>query len=238
MMDRRDMVFGLGCVAAAGGAAWLRPRDYQRLMPAQKLASAIPEAFGRWSIDRSIGVVLPPSEGSLADRLYDEVLARAYLQPAAVDDGSVMCLITYGARQSDALQLHRPELCYPAVGFQVVGYQKQMLTLGRGAQLPIVQMSARLGQRVEDVLYWTRVGEDFPQDAADQRAKRLRASLAGKIGDGVLVRMSKVRQTAEAGPQFAELSQFAREILHALRPDVRRGLVGTRMAALLAGAAG
>lgn len=233
MMDRRDVLFGLGCVAAAGGAAWLRPNDYQRLMPTETLAKSIPEAFGRWSIDRSIGVVLPPSEGSLADRLYDEILARAYLQPAAAESGSVMCLITYGSRQSDALQLHRPEVCYPAVGFQVTDYQKRMLKFRPGAELPIVQMSARLGQRVEDVLYWTRVGEDFPQDAADQRAKRLWASLAGKVGDGVLVRMSKVRAQPDAAPGFEDLNQFAREMLQSLRPDIQRGLVGTRLATLL-----
>lgn len=229
MINRRDMVFGLGCAAAAGGALWMRPDHYLRLMPDEKLEKSIPESFGRWAIDRGMGVVLPPSEGSLADRLYDEIMARAYFQPALPEARPVMCLMTYGARQSDALQLHRPETCYPAVGFQILMYRKAQLALAGGAMLPIVEISARLGERVEDVIYWTRVGEDLPQDASEQRNKRLRASLAGNVGDGVLVRMSTVRR-AEETPNFAALEQFAREMLVALKPATRRGLIGTRLA--------
>lgn len=232
MMDRRDVIFGLGCAAAAGGAVWMRPSNYLRLMPAEKLEKSIPESFGGWAIDRSMGVVLPPSEGSLADRLYDEIMARAYFQPAVTESRPVMCLMTYGARQSDALQLHRPETCYPAVGFQVQMYRKAQLKLAGGSTLPIVQISARLGERIEDVIYWTRVGEDLPQDAAEQRNKRLRASLAGNIGDGVLVRMSTARR-ADEKPNFGALEQFAREMLAAVKPATRRGLVGTRLAAAI-----
>lgn len=231
MIDRRDMIFGLGCAAAA--ALWMRPENYLRLMPDQKLEKAIPESFGRWAIDRGMGVVLPPSEGSLADRLYDEVMARAYFQPANEEARPVMCLMTYGARQSDALQLHRPETCYPAVGFQIAEYRKTELILPGSGKLPIVEISARLGERTEDLIYWTRVGEDLPQDAGEQRNKRLRASLAGNIGDGVLVRMSSVRRP-DGNPGFLELRKFATEMLSALKPATRRGLIGTR----LAGAAG
>jgi EpsI family protein len=232
MIDRRDMIFGLGCAAAAGGALWMRPDEYVRLMPDKKLEAAVPEQFGPWAIDRGLGVVLPPSEGSLADRLYDEVMARAYYQPASQTARPVMCLMTYGARQSDALQLHRPETCYPAVGFQLVSHRKAALPLASGASLPIVEITARLGERFEDVLYWTRVGEDLPQDSGEQRRKRLRASLAGQIGDGVLVRMSSAR-LQESAPGFPALRAFARDMLGALTPATRRGLVGTKLAAAI-----
>jgi EpsI family protein len=232
MIDRRDLIFGLGCAAAAGGALWMRPDNYLRLMPSEKLEKSIPESFGRWAIDRGLGVVLPPSEGSLADRLYDEIMARAYFQPAMPEARPVMCLMTYGARQSDALQLHRPETCYPAVGFQILMHRKTELVLRDGATLPTVELSARLGERIEDVMYWTRVGEDLPQDASDQRKKRLRASLAGDVGDGVLVRMSIARR-ADEPPSFAALEQFAREMLVAVKPATRRGLIGTKLAAAL-----
>ena len=233
MINRRDMVFGLGCAAAAGGALWLRPDNYLRLMPPEKLEKSIPESFGRWAIDRSLGVVLPPSEGSLADRLYDEIMARAYYQPAVTETRPVMCLMTYGAKQSDALQLHRPETCYPAVGFQILAHRKGALALPGGVTLPFVEISARLGERVEDVIYWTRVGEDLPQDAGEQRTKRLRAALAGNIGDGVLVRMSTARR-ADDTPGFAELRGFAVEMLASLKPATRRGLIGSKLAAAFA----
>ena len=232
MIDRRDIIFGMGCAAAAGGALWMRPDNYVRLMPTEKLETSIPERFGRWAIDRSLGVVLPPSEGTLADRLYDEVMARAYFQPQVAETRPVMCLMTYGARQSDALQLHRPETCYPAVGFQIMAYRKASLALPGGAAVPIVEITAQLGERFEDVIYWTRVGEDLPQDAGEQRARRLRASLAGNIGDGVLVRMSSARR-GDDSPGFAALRGFAFELLTSVKPATRRGLIGTRLAAAL-----
>jgi len=233
MIDRRDMLFGLGCAAAAGGALWMRPDDYVRLMPQQKMEKTIPESFGRWAIDRSMGVVMPPTEGSLADRLYDEILARGYFQPASIDIPPVMCLMTYGERQSDALQLHRPETCYPAVGFEIIAHRKTVLALAGGVRLPIVELTARLGGRVEDVMYWTRVGEDLPQDSREQRRMRLKASLSGYVGDGVLVRMSAVRRNP-AKALHPELRAFASEMLAALKPATRRGFIGTKPAAAMA----
>ena len=229
MINRRDTIFALGCAAAAGGAIWLRPNNYQRLMPDQTLAAAIPEQFGDWMIDRGLGVVLPPSKGSLADRLYDEIMARAYYQPGNLALSPVMCLMSFGARQSDALQLHRPETCYPAVGFQVSGYRQTRLALTESVIMPTVEMTATIGPRVEDVLYWTRVGEDLPSDSAEQRKMRLRAAMAGNVGDGVLVRMSSVRRKADQ-PAFGVLRAFAVQMLQAVDPRVRRGLIGTELA--------
>ncbi|MBA4748768.1 MAG: EpsI family protein [Sphingopyxis sp.] len=233
-MNRREVIFAAGCAVAAGGALWLRPDNYVRLMPNKKLVDAIPERFGAWDIDRGLGVVMPPSEGTLADRLYDEIMARAYFQPADLEQSPVMCLMTYGARQSDALQLHRPEVCYPAVGFQIIDYRKLMLSIGNGAVLPAVEISTQFAERREDVLYWTRVGEDLPQNSADQRRMRLRASLSGDIGDGVLVRMSALRADPRQS-QHPQLRRFAAELLAALDPAILRGLVGTRLASALRG---
>ena len=232
MINRRDLVFGMGCAVAAGGAVWMRPDNYVRLMPEKKLDASVPEQFGNWAIDRGMGVVMPPTEGSLADRLYDEIMARAYYQPAVATVAPVMCLMTYGARQSDALQLHRPETCYPAVGFQLLGVRKTQLPVASGVAIPIVELSAKLGERIEDVIYWTRVGEDLPQDSGEQRRKRLRAALAGDIGDGVLVRMSSVRSVPDVA-LHRQLGGFATEMLAAVSPALRRGLVGTRPAAAM-----
>jgi EpsI family protein len=232
MINRRDLVFGIGCAAAAGGAMWMRPDNYVRLMPEKKLDDSVPEQFGAWSIDRGMGVVMPPTEGSLADRLYDEIMSRAYYQPTAATVAPVMCLMTYGAKQSDALQLHRPETCYPAVGFQLLSVRKAQLPLAGAATLPIVELTARMGERIEDVIYWTRVGEDLPQNAGEQRRKRLLAALAGDIGDGVLVRMSAIRRAPDAA-LHRQLGGFATEMLAALKPAVRRGLIGTQRAAAL-----
>ena len=229
MMDRRDLLLGAGCLIASAGGLALRPRRMVNLMGNIQLTRAIPDGFAAWQEDRGIGVLMPPSKGSLADRLYKQILARAFWQPTRPDQPPVMLLISYGAEQSDALQLHRPETCYPAVGYTVQARRLAQLPLAGGGTLPIVEMSATAGGRTEDVLYWTRVGEDLPQTAGEQRTRRLEAALHGTVGDGVLVRTSMTRTGSEA--QFENLRGFVADMLSAITPATRRALIGTTRAA-------
>jgi EpsI family protein len=161
------------------------------------LEGIIPERFASWRIAPGVGAVLPPSEGSLADLLYDEILARGYFQEPVRDISPVMMLATRGSVQSDALQLHRPEACYPAVGFTIIGRRLETLTLGPGMSAPAVFLTAQFDERIEDIIYWTRIGQDFPQTAAEQRSDRLKLALRGAVGDGILMRFSAVRRASE-----------------------------------------
>ncbi|MFM6854055.1 MAG: exosortase C-terminal domain/associated protein EpsI, partial [Sphingopyxis sp.] len=235
MIDRRDALIGLGGLLAIGGAEWLRPRHRIDLVGAQTLGSALPESFGPWAIDPGIGVLQPPNKGSLADRLYRELLSRAYRNQQQADRSPVMLLATHGASQSDALQLHRPEICYPAVGFAVHQQRHFDVPLAPGIAIPAVALTAQLGDRVEDIVYWTRIGEDFPQSGAARRSDRLRAALRGDIGDGVLVRLSAIRAEGLASPaQHMLLAQFAAALMVATPAGRRRAFIGTTRAARLA----
>lgn len=230
-VNRRDMLIALACAGSLATAEWLRPRQHRQLLPSgQKLSSIIPAAFGSWHQDPNGNIVLPPTEGTLAGRLYDEMLVRSY------SDGStaspVMMLATYGKEQSDGLQLHRPESCYPAVGFAIVGRVLGSLDLGPGVSVPVVRLTARLGERVEDIVYWTRLGDALPLTAGEQRRVRLETAMAGYIGDGVLVRASAVR--TEDQPEFARIDALLTAMLSAVAPVSRQALVGTRRAAQLA----
>ena len=229
MIDRRDLVFGAGAFAAAAGAAALYPRRRLNLVGGARLETMIPEQFGIWREDPNVGVVTPPSEGSLADRLYDEIFSRAYIEAGAMLP--VMALITHGASQSDALQLHRPEACYPAVGFAIIGRALASLPLAPSIALPAVRLTARLGNRTEDILYWTRVGEYFPQTGGAQRNDRIKAALDGYVGDGILARVSAIRTDEQA--QFARLDRFARDLVIAIPRHQRRALIGTQRAQML-----
>lgn len=230
-VKRREMLIALACAGSLATAEWLRPRQHRLLLRSgQKLSSIIPAAFGSWHQDPNDNIVLPPTEGTLAGRLYDEMLVRSY------SDGSaalpVMMLATYGKEQSDGLQLHRPESCYPAVGFAIVGRALGSLNLGPGVSVPVVRLTARLGERVEDIVYWTRLGDALPRTAGEQRRVRLETAMAGYIGDGVLVRASAVR-TGEQ-PEFARIDALLTAMLSAVDPVSRQALVGTRRAAQLA----
>jgi EpsI family protein len=233
MIDRRDLLIGAGCLAAIGGAESLRPRREIDLVGNTTLREILPRQFGQWREDPNVGVVTPPSEGSLADRLYNEILIQAYTDSPSRPP--VMVVATHGAKQSDALQLHRPESCYPAVGFAIIARALIDMPIGGGATLPAVRLTARLGERVEDIVYWTRLGEDFPQTGGDQRSARLRAALRGTIGDGVLARASVVRIGANA--EYARIEQFIRSLIAAIRPDRRRALIGTQRSQAMAASA-
>lgn len=233
-IQRRDLLIGALCAGALGTAEWLRPRRQLLLLPAgATLAAIIPERFGGWREDQGGGVVTPPTEGSLADRLYDEQLVRSYADNDSAT--SIMLLATYGRAQSDGLQLHRPESCYPAVGFAIVERRLSAVTVAPGVTVAAVSLSARLGDRHEDIVYWTRLGEALPQTAGDQRSARLAAAVAGYVGDGVLLRASAVR--VDDAPQFDRINRFLRDLVLAVAPDKRAALIGTAPARALTGIA-
>ena len=232
MIDRRDLMIGLGGLFALGAAETLRPRRHVDLVGRQTLATILPERFDDWVVDPGMAVLQPPSEGDLATKLYSEILSRGYMNINDRRRSPVMMLATHGAVQSDALQLHRPEACYPAVGFAVSPSRFVSLPIAPGVALPVVQLTAHLGDRVEDILYWTRIGEDFPQSSSMQRSDRLIAALHGIVGDGVLLRFSAIR--SDETPEFDRLEQFCGDIVRATARGHRAAIVGTPRAAALA----
>lgn len=230
-MRRRDLLITMLCAGSLGFAEWLRPREDRLLLPAgQSLATIIPAHFGRWRIDPNGNIVMPPTEGSLADQLYDELLVRTYVN-SADNLSPVMMLATYGRKQSDGLQLHRPESCYPAVGFAIVYRKLGVLAIDDGVEIPVVRLTAQLGERVEDIVYWTRLGESLPRSAGEQRRARLEAAMAGYIGDGVLIRASAVRTGTE--PAHHRIDDLLRSLLLAVNPGWRAALAGSACAARL-----
>ena len=221
-MDRREFIFGGVCVAALGGAEVLRPREQKILFADQKLSEVVPTAIPGWIEQPSASVIVPVTPGSLADQLYNETLVREYRPQEA--GPPLMLLIAYGGVQNDLLQLHRPESCYPAIGFEITERRLIDIPLAPGSAIPAVMLTARLGERVEDIIYWTRLGDDLPQTAAKQRNSRLRAALAGYTGDGMLVRVSGIRYGAT--PRFNDLAVFLRAMIHAISPKQRVGFIG------------
>lgn len=227
MADRRDFVIGALGAGAFGVSEWLRPRRKVRLFSGITLEQAVPRRFGNW-VERPGGsVIAPATPNSLADRLYSATLSRIYY-PVDESGPPVMLLIAYGGEQSDLLQLHRPESCYPAVGLGIAERRMGAVPLLGGGSIPAVYLSASGQDRLEDIVYWTRLGEDLPRTASEQRSDRLRAAMAGTIGDGILVRASTVR-FSEA-PAWPYVAAFLAALVESLPARSRAGFVGTRLA--------
>lgn len=220
-LARRDILFGLACVAAFGGAAAARPREERRWFKGDDIGVVIPAAVPGWVTTPDMEVVMPRTEGSLASRLYASTAARVFVSED--ERHQVALLLAYGATQSDGLQLHRPEACYPAVGYTIVDRRMGAIELG-GRRIPTVELTATFGERVEDIVYFTRLGDAFPQTSQDQQRDRFQAALAGYIGDGVLVRASAPR--IDGVPQFDALRSFMVAMFGAVKPALRPVLTG------------
>jgi EpsI family protein len=145
-----------------------------------------------------------------------------------------MLLIAYGNTQSDTLQLHRPEVCYPFFGFEVTDNRPTEFALGNGLTLPGRNLVARQPGREERISYWTRIGEYLPVDNSEQRRMRFKTALDGIIPDGVLVRVSNM--LPEDGPAFALNNRFVADLLRAVPPSIRPALITTAKARQLGSA--
>ncbi|MBL8770974.1 MAG: EpsI family protein [Phenylobacterium sp.] len=229
MPRRRDLLIaglGVGALAAAEG---LRPRRRLVLLKSNaKIEDVLPQSFGAWQAHPSSGLVGPEMAGRLAKTLYSETVQRTY--DDKVTGATVMLLAAYGDTQSDLLQLHRPESCYPAVGFTVTLTQPDNVRVGQGV-LPARRVIAQTSERTENILYWTRLGERIPQSGGQQRDARLQNAMEGYVADGILVRCSVVGEPEES---FKVLRRFVPEMLAASRKDGRPALIGTKLSSQIA----
>lgn len=224
-MNRRHLLLGGLGLGALGVAEALMPRRRVILLQNGTIATAMPTHFSGWISQETSGLVSPEQAGKLAKSLYSEMVARIYYHEAS--PASVMVLAAYGDTQSDLLQLHRPETCYPAVGFTLTLSEPTSVPLGGGAVLPARRVVAVTEGRTENIIYWTRIGETLPQSGDAQRNARLKNSMDGFVGDGILMRCSMLGPSADC---FEILEAFIPAMLRAVAPPTRKAFVGTQLA--------
>lgn len=232
MIARRDILLGSAFGAAAVAAFALKPRRRVSLLGRDKLAQIIPMGFGDWT-SRDVGdLVAPKEEGSLASTLYNETVGRIYTHATTRDE--VMMLLAHGDTQTDRLQLHRPEKCYPAVGYEVSLNQPYKVALTSQDAIPSRMLCAKAPNREEYIVYWTRIGEFLPVSGGQQRYDQMSAALNGYIADGLLARFSLVGQ--EAGSAIPIIAGFIVGMVRAVHSEKRPALIGTGLSRALAAA--
>ncbi len=218
--SRRDLLVGGAALAAAATAAARMPRRTIIRIGKDQLDHIIPLRVGSWSYESASGFVLPPPD-QMARLLYDQQLTRSYSAP---DQLPVMLLLAYGSSQGGMLQIHRPEICYPASGFHLSETRVSAVPLDRTHVVPCRSFVATSDTRTEQVLYWTRIGDLVPTSWTGQRLAVIRNNLAGFIPDGLLVRLSTVASDPLAAQRT--LQAFARTLLNGSSPRIRRMLIG------------
>jgi EpsI family protein len=224
-MNRRTAA-GAILAALMGGtsaaAALLKPKKHDAPeMEKLGLETLIPAEFAGWRIDRSVVPVQPPPEvEEVIGQLYDETLARTYVNARGQ---RVMLSIAYGGDQSGRLRVHRPEKCYSAQGFRVDNVAQQQRRVG-GASVIVNRLYAVLGARQEPISYWIRVGDETVSGTLAQRITQLRFSLNGQIPDGLLFRVSNIGADREAG--YALQDSFIADLVRSMPPADAAKLVG------------
>lgn len=231
MIDRRDLLMGGAMLVAASGAFALTPRERIEYLGKRKLDMLVPKRVGTWVDKPSTSFVLPRDPDSLSAKLYSEIVTRLYIAP---DKIPVMMVIAYGNLQSDLLQLHRPEVCYTSVGFQISSSAAALLPLAAGVGLPVRELTAVADTRIEPICYWTRIGDALPTSGNQQRVMKLEQELRGIVPDGILVRMSTVGESNAAS--FAALRAFGAELVEAIAPANRPIFIGPTLTAELGAA--
>ena len=213
-------------LAAAALALHLTPHTFladQRQKV--QLNTMVPVRFGTWRIDPSVTpLVADPSQLELIDRLYSETLSRTYVN----DRGQrIMLVIAYGRDQSESLQLHTPEFCYPAQGFKVTPSKDQLVPLGFKNQ-PVVRLQATGHGRVEPISYWVTVG-DYVVNAGPRgrRDVRFKYGFEGLIPDGMLFRVSSIGP--DVAGEYKRQSAFLNDLFASLPAASRDRLAGTRV---------
>lgn len=207
--------------AAALGAAMRPTIILADERPPIDLAAMVPTAFGDWHEQTNVlAQVVNPQQKSVLDKIYSQTLSRTYINAQGY---GIMLSIAYGKNQSDALQLHKPEICYPAQGFMLLNKQTATLDL-LGRPISAVQLETSLGRRFEPVTYWTVVADHITTSGIDKKLTEMRYALRDRIPDGMLVRVSSIDQdTANAQ---AQQKQFAGDMINAIAPEYRQRFAG------------
>jgi EpsI family protein len=235
MTTRRDMVIGAACVLGAGAALALKPRRFVSLMPAgKKLNEILPRAFDAWNSQDVSDLVAPETPDSLAARLYGETVGRIYQNQSSGEQ--VLMLMAHGDVQSNELQLHRPEVCYPAFGFTLSESEPLQIPLTRSVTVPGRRLVAKSSERQEVVAYWTRLGEYFPTSVQEQRLERLQTAMEHYIPDGLLARFSVVGTDTRAA--LDTMTRFVPVLIAHVDPGRLAPLVGTQRALAMEGGGG
>lgn len=221
-LRRRAVLVGGFMASAAVAGELLKPKPaITRPEQMPDLEKIVPQAFGPWMLDRSvIPLEVPADVANTLNAIYDKTLSRTYVNR---DGQRVMLSLAYGANQSRALQLHKPEVCYTAQGFRVGQLRPGVLRLG-GSDLPVMRLVGQLGGRVEPITYWMRVGNNVVRGWLEQNRVRLSYGLQGQIPDGLLFRVSMISGDTAASYEIQDL--FVNTLLASMSQPNRSVLVG------------
>ena len=218
----RNFVLLVLMLAASAGAVVLRPtHKLAEHRPQLNLSEIVPRSFGDWrEEDHPSAQIVDPQQQEKINRIYSETVVRTYVNG---DGYRIMLSIAYGTNQEDEMQVHKPEICYPAQGFVLQDRRTGRLALSNGS-LPVTRILTTQGQRGEPVTYWITVGDQVVGSDLQKKRAEIRHALRREIPDGMLVRFSSIDTDSERA--YAIQREFAAQMTGAISPESQPRFIG------------
>jgi EpsI family protein len=226
LVSRRSLLVGGGLALTAVAAAAATPRRHEQMLGRTRLQDVITAQVGPWS-SRVNGSLILPDDADQPHDFYDQVFSRSYVAQGLP---VIMLVIAYGAAQSGMMKVHRPEVCYASAGFSIHDLRPADVPQGAAPAITGQSFLAQRQDRVEQVLYWTRISDSFPRNLTAQRLVMLERGLHGVIPDGVLVRISTLGNSLASG--HGAMEAFAQNLIVSASPLGKSILLGRSRAGL------
>lgn len=220
---RKAAGFLAATVVCATAAVAMVPRaGVAEMTNDQSLETLFPNEFGSWKIDPTVIPVEPGAElrQTIAET-YDQTLSRTYVNAQGY---RVMLSVAYGGRRNQGMDLHRPEVCYPAQGLAIRSETRETTFDFERQPLALKRLVAGAGARNEPISYWLVIGRSVASFGYGHRLALLKYGLTGHVPDGLLVRVSSIDD--DASQAYSQQDVFLHDMLKALTPEFRRRVLG------------
>lgn len=227
-MTTKNLLIGLVLIAVAITAVMIKPgKVVAGQAPEVNLETLIPKQFGGWYLDEvAVPLQVSPDQEAALKKIYSQILTRTYVS----NHGQrIMLSVVYGDGIDRQLDVHRPEYCYAAQGFQVSQYTDQLVQTLFG-NLSVRRLVASKDQRIEPISYWIKVGDKALSSTFERKLEKIKQGLTGQVGSGMLVRVSSIGNDNKLA--YKEQEDFINAMLRAMPDAQRKHLIGSQQAEL------
>lgn len=220
----KNLLVGLALLVAAIAAVMLKPAPLVAAQgPKIDLETLIPKQFEGWRLDESVvPLQASPDQEAALKEIYSQILTRTYLGSRGQ---RIMLSVVYGDGIDRQLDVHRPEYCYAAQGFQVSQYMDQVIQTLYGS-LSVRRLVATNGARIEPISYWIRIGDKALSSTFERKLEKIKRGLTGRADSGMLVRVSSIDNDNVLA--YKEQETFINALLQAVPDAQRKQLIGGR----------
>lgn len=186
------------------------------------LEATVPQSFGEWRKLDEPAQIVDPAAIETMKKVYQEWISRSYVDGAGY---RIMLSVARTRNQIGIQQAHRPEVCYMAQGFHLLGnvQEDEVVTTPYGA-IPVTRLTMNMGRRTEPITYWLTMSDRVVRTKWDKRVVQVVAAFTGESPGGILFRVSSIDPDSEHA--FAMQQKFVADLMKSISPDARTKLSG------------